>query len=114
MKKKKQKHVAEFTVLKPNTRLMCQMYHEKSPAKILNIRMDTLAQILTYGNVHAFTNVAVVDTCSGLVVGGGPGETRRVWKSISLSSRRETSETYSGQLKFSSRILGQFVQFSIL
>lgn len=34
-----------------------------------NIRMDTLAQILTYGNVHAFTNVAVVDTCSGLVVG---------------------------------------------
>lgn len=31
--------------------------------------MDTLAQILTYGNVHAFTNVAVVDTCSGLVVG---------------------------------------------
>ncbi|XP_052699747.1 tRNA (adenine(58)-N(1))-methyltransferase non-catalytic subunit TRM6-like [Crassostrea angulata] len=69
VKKKKQKHVAEFTVLKPNTRLMCQMYHEKSPAKILNIRMDTLAQILTYGNVHAFTNVAVVDTCSGLVVG---------------------------------------------
>ncbi|XP_062576198.1 tRNA (adenine(58)-N(1))-methyltransferase non-catalytic subunit TRM6-like isoform X2 [Saccostrea cucullata] len=69
VKKKKQKHVAEFTVLKPNTRLMCQMYHEKSPAKILNIRMDTLAQILTYGNVHAYTNVAVVDTCSGLVVG---------------------------------------------
>lgn len=29
------RHVAEFTVLKPNTRLMCQMYHEKSPAKIL-------------------------------------------------------------------------------
>ncbi|XP_061172819.1 tRNA (adenine(58)-N(1))-methyltransferase non-catalytic subunit TRM6-like [Saccostrea echinata] len=69
VKKKKQKHVAEFTVLKPNTRLMCQMYHEKSAAKILNIRMDTLAQILTYGNVHAYTNVAVVDTCSGLVVG---------------------------------------------
>lgn len=33
-----------------------------------NIRVDTLAQILTYSNVHAGCNMAVVDTCNGLVV----------------------------------------------
>ena len=44
------RHLAEFTVLKPNTRLMCQMYHEKSPAKILYVSH--------YGNdFKTFTNL---------------------------------------------------------
>jgi len=24
---------------------------------------------MTYGNIHAYSNIAVVDTCNGLVVG---------------------------------------------
>ncbi|KAK3093402.1 hypothetical protein FSP39_015098, partial [Pinctada imbricata] len=69
VKKKKLKHVAEFTVLRPCARLMCDIYSQKGPSKILHLRMDTLAQILLYGNVRAHSNVAVVDTCCGLVVG---------------------------------------------
>lgn len=34
-----------------------------------HIRIDTLAQILTYSNVRANCNMAVVDTTNGLVVG---------------------------------------------
>lgn len=31
--------------------------------------MDTVAQILTQGNIHAHSTVAVVDNCLGLIVG---------------------------------------------
>ena len=34
-----------------------------------NIRVDTLAQILTHGNIRAGMTVMVVDTCNWLVIG---------------------------------------------
>lgn len=34
-----------------------------------NLRMDTLAQMLTMGNVRANSTVLVVDSCLGLVTG---------------------------------------------
>ncbi|XP_063426599.1 tRNA (adenine(58)-N(1))-methyltransferase non-catalytic subunit TRM6-like [Mytilus trossulus] len=69
IKKKKKKHLQIFTVLKPTARLLCELYHGKAPQKICHIRIDTLAQILTYSNVRANCNMAVVDTTNGLVVG---------------------------------------------
>ncbi|KAK3583315.1 hypothetical protein CHS0354_038925 [Potamilus streckersoni] len=68
IKKKKRKHVLQLTILRPTTRLLCEMY-SKSAQKICYLRVDTLAQMLTYGNIHAGITVAVVDTCQGLVVG---------------------------------------------
>ncbi|KAL3874366.1 hypothetical protein ACJMK2_037392 [Sinanodonta woodiana] len=68
IKKKKRKHVLQLTILRPTTRLLCEMY-SKSAQKICYLRVDTLAQILTYGNIHAGLTLAVVDTCQGLVVG---------------------------------------------
>ena len=34
-----------------------------------NLRIDSLAQMLTHGNIRAGMTVAVVDTCMGLVTG---------------------------------------------
>ena len=67
--KKKRKHMPLFIILRPTSRLLIEMYFAKSPAKICHLRPDTLAQILTHANVRAHSNVAVVDTCLGLVLG---------------------------------------------
>ncbi|XP_041353698.1 tRNA (adenine(58)-N(1))-methyltransferase non-catalytic subunit TRM6-like isoform X2 [Gigantopelta aegis] len=69
LKKKRKKHVFIVTVLKPTARLLIEMLYSKAPDKICNLRVDSLSQILWYGNVHSGINVAVVDSCRGLVVG---------------------------------------------
>lgn len=67
--KKKRKHMPVFIILRPSSRLLIEMYFAKSPGKICHLRPDSLAQILTHANVRAHSNVAVVDTCLGLVLG---------------------------------------------
>lgn len=69
IKKKKEKYLAQYRMLKPTIRNLCQFYtqgHNKK--KILNMRMDTVAQILTYANVAAFRNVMVLESCKGLLL----------------------------------------------
>ncbi|XP_052270875.1 tRNA (adenine(58)-N(1))-methyltransferase non-catalytic subunit TRM6-like isoform X2 [Dreissena polymorpha] len=67
VKKKKKKHLLQFTVLKPTARLLCEMQWSKGPSRISNLRVDSLAQMLTMGNVHANSTVLVVDSCMGLI-----------------------------------------------
>ncbi|XP_064602606.1 tRNA (adenine(58)-N(1))-methyltransferase non-catalytic subunit TRM6-like [Liolophura sinensis] len=69
VQKKKKKHLPVYTILKPTTRLLCEMYLSRSANKIGYLRMDSLSQILTYGNVQAGSTIAVVDSCLGLVLG---------------------------------------------
>jgi tRNA (adenine-N(1)-)-methyltransferase non-catalytic subunit len=69
VKKKKEKYLAQYAVIKPSIRNLCAYYvqgHNKK--KILNMRMDTIAQILTYANIAAHRNVMVVDSCKGLLL----------------------------------------------
>lgn len=69
IKKKKEKYLAQYRILKPSIRNLCKYYvqgHNKK--KILNMRMDTIAQILTYANVAAFRNVMVLENCKGLLL----------------------------------------------
>lgn len=69
IKKKKEKYLAQYRIMKPSIRNLCQYYvqgHNKK--KILNMRMDTIAQILTYANVAAFRNVMVLENCKGLLL----------------------------------------------
>lgn len=69
IKKKKKKYDNTITVLKPSTRILALMYHGREPGKICHLRYDTLAQMLTLGNVHAGSKIIVFDTCAGLVLG---------------------------------------------
>ncbi|XP_043075963.1 tRNA (adenine(58)-N(1))-methyltransferase non-catalytic subunit TRM6 [Puntigrus tetrazona] len=69
IKKKKKKYESDITILKPSTRLLAMMYHGREPGKICHLRYDTLAQILTLGNIHACSKIIVFETCAGLVLG---------------------------------------------
>nr|XP_055042502.1 tRNA (adenine(58)-N(1))-methyltransferase non-catalytic subunit TRM6 [Misgurnus anguillicaudatus] len=69
IKKKKKKYESDITILKPSTRLLALMYHGREPGKICHLRYDTLAQMLTLGNIHAGSKIIVFETCAGLVLG---------------------------------------------
>lgn len=69
IKKKKKKYVPMFTAVKPTSRLLAQMYYNRGPRKICNLRADALAQILTHANVRAGSKLMVVESCLGLVLG---------------------------------------------
>ena len=63
------RHLAQFTTHYPTARILCEMYFTKTPFKILEIRPETLAQILTYSNVRSGSNVLLVESCQGLLTG---------------------------------------------
>ncbi|XP_069464373.1 tRNA (adenine(58)-N(1))-methyltransferase non-catalytic subunit TRM6 [Ambystoma mexicanum] len=69
IKKKKKKYESVITIVKPCTRILAMMYYAREPGKICNLRYDTLAQMLTLGNIHAGSKVIVMETCAGLVLG---------------------------------------------
>ncbi|XP_026566137.1 tRNA (adenine(58)-N(1))-methyltransferase non-catalytic subunit TRM6 isoform X2 [Pseudonaja textilis] len=69
IKKKKRKYEAVITIIKPSTRILSTMYYAREPGKINYLRYDTLAQMLTWGNVHAGNKMIVMETCAGLVLG---------------------------------------------
>ncbi|XP_012583518.1 PREDICTED: tRNA (adenine(58)-N(1))-methyltransferase non-catalytic subunit TRM6 isoform X2 [Condylura cristata] len=69
IKKKKKKYEAIVTVVKPSTRILSVMYYAREPGKINHMRYDTLAQMLTLGNIRAGNKMIVMETCAGLVLG---------------------------------------------
>lgn len=69
IKKKKEKYLAQYKILKPSIRYLCEYYAMgNNKRKILNMRMDTIAQILTYSNIAAFRNVMVLESTKGLLL----------------------------------------------
>ncbi|XP_030413895.1 tRNA (adenine(58)-N(1))-methyltransferase non-catalytic subunit TRM6 isoform X1 [Gopherus evgoodei] len=69
IKKKKKKYEAVITIVKPSTRILSTMYYAREPGKINHLRYDTLAQMLTLGNIRAGNKMIVMETCAGLVLG---------------------------------------------
>uniref|UniRef100_A0A4W5JXL3 tRNA (adenine(58)-N(1))-methyltransferase non-catalytic subunit TRM6 n=1 Tax=Hucho hucho TaxID=62062 RepID=A0A4W5JXL3_9TELE len=69
IKKKKKKYENSVMVLRPSCRVLAMMYHGREPGKICHLRYDTLALMLTLGNIHAGSKVLVFETCAGLVLG---------------------------------------------
>ncbi|MCO5559095.1 hypothetical protein L7F22_012687 [Adiantum nelumboides] len=67
-KKKKQKKYAPFLVIqRPSARRICEAYASKCPSKVGFMRMDTVALMLSLGNVGAHAEVLVMDMVSGLL-----------------------------------------------
>jgi hypothetical protein len=66
--KKRKKHAPVITILKPSTRTLCEMYYSRGPSKICHMRPDTVAQILTYSNIHPHSNMVVMETTQGLLL----------------------------------------------
>ncbi|KAK2561975.1 tRNA (adenine(58)-N(1))-methyltransferase non-catalytic subunit TRM6 [Acropora cervicornis] len=63
-KKKMNKHVLRFSILKPTSDLIAQMYYLRG-----DLRLDSLSQILTLSNVRAGCRTIVVESCQGMVAG---------------------------------------------
>ncbi|KAF8943716.1 tRNA (adenine(58)-N(1))-methyltransferase non-catalytic subunit TRM6, partial [Haplosporangium bisporale] len=68
LQKKGKKFHKVFTPIKPTTYSLNEYYYIKNPAKIRDIRMDTLSQLLSYSNVHAGSKLLVVDDTQGMIV----------------------------------------------
>lgn len=68
LQKKGKKFHKIFTPIKPTIYSVNEYFYIKNPAKIRDIRMDTLSQLLSYANVHAGCKLLVVDDTQGMVV----------------------------------------------
>eukprot|EP00158_Paraphelidium_tribonemae_P003652 Partr_v1_DN26282_c0_g1_i1_m48423 putative tRNA methyltransferase 6 homolog (S. cerevisiae) len=90
--RKKAKFLNTFTAVKPCPRVLSQMYIEKNPQKILNLRFDTLAQMFTMANICPGGRYLVVDEVGGLLIGAviaklaGTGSVFGISKNDSKSS----------------------------
>jgi tRNA (adenine-N(1)-)-methyltransferase non-catalytic subunit len=68
LKRKKNKYAADIVLRRPTIEAMCNLFLEKAPKKILSIRPDTIAYMLTSANIHAGCTSLVVDSCAGLLL----------------------------------------------
>ncbi|CAF0720492.1 unnamed protein product [Rotaria sordida] len=67
LNKKKKKYILIYRAWKPSIRLLCQAYtHDLQ--KILYLRRDTLAMLLSLSNINHGSNVAIVESCQGLIL----------------------------------------------
>jgi len=69
LKRKQQKHQQRCRILKCTGATICEALFIKDARRIMMLREDSLAQILSYANVHAGSQVLVFDTCLGIVIG---------------------------------------------
>lgn len=67
LKRKRSKYSNLFRIQKPTVSLLVEHYYASSPKKINNLRIDTLAYMLTMCNVRSSGNYLVVDTNLGLL-----------------------------------------------
>ncbi|RKP09184.1 adenine(58)-N(1)-methyltransferase non-catalytic subunit TRM6 [Thamnocephalis sphaerospora] len=80
IKRKQQKFSKLFTPIRPTLATVCDHFFAKNPGKIMDMRIDSLSQLLTFGNVHAGGRFLVVDDAQGMLVSavldrmGGHGE----------------------------------------
>ncbi|KAF9122136.1 tRNA (adenine(58)-N(1))-methyltransferase non-catalytic subunit trm6 [Mortierella sp. 14UC] len=68
LQKKGKKFHKIFTPIKPTAYSVNEYFYVKNPAKIRDIRMDTLSQLLSYSNVHSGCRLLVVDDTQGMIV----------------------------------------------
>jgi len=69
IKRKQKKHQLRFRIIQTTIPTICNALYTKDARKIHNIRNDTLAQILNYGNVYAGSSVLIFETSLGLITG---------------------------------------------
>lgn len=67
LKKKKRKFTTEVKITKNTASSLSEAYFSKKADKVLGLRPDTLALLLTRANIRPFSQVMILDTCCGLV-----------------------------------------------
>lgn len=67
--RKQIKYQPRCRIVRCNGATICEALYLKEPRKVMNLREDTLAQIMSYANVFAGCQALLVDTCLGIVTG---------------------------------------------
>ena len=67
--RKQKKYQMRCRIVRCTPSTICEAMFLKDPRKMMNLREDTLGQILSYSNVTAGCHVLIMETCMGLVTG---------------------------------------------
>ncbi|XP_035228010.1 tRNA (adenine(58)-N(1))-methyltransferase non-catalytic subunit TRM6-like [Stegodyphus dumicola] len=67
LRKKQMKYINYVQLLKPNIRLLAEMYYAQGPLKICNLRIDSLSQMLAFCNVMSGGKYMILETVVGLL-----------------------------------------------
>lgn len=71
LKKKARKYHEYIVIREPSLRILMQIYYKKDPIKIMNLRIDSLAQMINQTNLRSGSKVLVYEVgCQGIVVAG--------------------------------------------
>ena len=62
LKKKAKKYFEFLTIRKPSVRLLMQIYYKNDPTKILNLRIDSLSQLMNNVNVRSGGKFIIYET----------------------------------------------------
>ncbi|XP_004343480.1 hypothetical protein CAOG_07606 [Capsaspora owczarzaki ATCC 30864] len=69
IKKKQQRHLNVVRIARPTAQTLCEALFITDNSKIMSLRIDSLAHMLTFGNVFSGIRVAVVEGTHGLLSG---------------------------------------------
>ncbi|GKY97533.1 hypothetical protein MPSEU_000711500 [Mayamaea pseudoterrestris] len=67
--RKQIKYQPRCRLVKCTSASICTTLHLRDPKRVMNMREDTLAQILGYANISAGCQVLVLENCSGILTG---------------------------------------------
>jgi tRNA (adenine-N(1)-)-methyltransferase non-catalytic subunit len=67
--RKQMKHQPRCRMVRCTTATVCEAVYLKDPRKVMNMREDTLGQILSHSNVGAGCRALILETCLGVVTG---------------------------------------------
>lgn len=67
--KKQMKYQPRCRIVRCTASSICEALYQREPKKLMNMREDTLGQILSYSNIYAGCQALVLETCNGIVTG---------------------------------------------
>ena len=89
--RKQLKYQPRCRIVRCTGRTICEAMHWKESRKLMNLREDTLGQMLSYANICAGQQVLVYDTAMGIVIGSLAQRMGGYGKVLSLYSGQQPS-----------------------
>jgi tRNA (adenine58-N1)-methyltransferase non-catalytic subunit len=91
--RKQKKYQPRCRIVRCNGATISEALYLKDPRKVMNLREDTLAQILSYANVSAGCQTIVLESCMGIVTGAMAQRMGGYGKILSIYSGQQPSFT---------------------
>jgi tRNA (adenine58-N1)-methyltransferase non-catalytic subunit len=91
--RKQKKYQPRCRIVRCNGATVCEALYLKEPKRVMNLREDTLAQILSYANISAGCQTLLVETCMGIVTGALAQRMGGYGKILSVYSGQQPSYT---------------------